>query len=54
MFNKIKNIHGRGDAALIAFAKSTGYEAVTMERRLYNFVTNTLQDAAVPIRRLFK
>ncbi len=44
--------HSRGDAALLAFAQQTGYSAVTGERRLTNFVTHTLQDKTIPIRRL--
>ena len=44
--------HSRGDAALLAFAQQTGYTAVTAERRLTNFVTHTLQDTTIPIRRL--
>ena len=43
---------GRGDAALAAFARVTGFEAVTMERRLTNLLTNTLAQLGVPIRRV--
>ena len=51
-FQAIAGTHGRGDAALLAFAKATGYTAVTMEKRLYNFVTQTLRDPSIPIRRI--
>ena len=43
---------GRGDAALAAFADATRFEAVTMERRLFNFVTQTMRNSTVPIRRI--
>ena len=43
---------GRGDAALAAFAKGTGFEAVTMERRLSNLLIYTLGKLGVPIRRV--
>jgi hypothetical protein len=51
-FAAVVNSQGRGDAALAAFAKATGYEAVTMERRLFNFITLTLKDSTIPIRRI--
>ena len=51
-FGAVVGAHGRGDAALVSFARETGYEAVTMERRLVNYVTQTLRDPAVPIRRI--
>lgn len=43
---------GRGDASLAAFAKVTGFEAVTMERRLTNLLNNTLGQLGVTIRRV--
>ncbi|MEO3767231.1 RHS repeat-associated core domain-containing protein [Streptomyces sp. B8F3] len=44
MFAKVmKSGHSRGDAALVAFARASGIEAVTMEKRLSNFVNMTLQ-----------
>jgi hypothetical protein len=39
----IKQGHSRGDAALVGFARVTGIEAVTMERRLSNVVIHTLK-----------
>lgn len=47
-----RQVVGRGDAALAAFARATGYEALTMERRLYNLLINTLSQLQVPIRRV--
>jgi len=44
--------HGRGDAALAAFARATGYSAVTMEKRIFNFLTQTLRQLNVPIQRI--
>jgi hypothetical protein len=44
--------HGRADAALGAFARETGFEAVTMERRITNFFNLTRPDLQVPIRRV--
>ena len=53
IFKMIKTTtHGRNDAALVAFAKSTGHEAVTMERRLFNYITQTIQRPDIPIRRV--
>jgi RHS repeat-associated protein len=52
IFQKVEPIQGRGDAALGAFAKATGYEAVTMEKRLYNLFTHTWPKLEVPIRRV--
>jgi RHS repeat-associated protein len=51
-FGAIVGAQGRGDAALAAFAKSTGYEAVTMERRLFNYIKYTVKDPSIPIRRI--
>ncbi len=48
----VKAGHGVGDAMLAGYAKATGIEAVTMERRLFNFLTETLAKLAVPIRRI--
>ncbi|KHL91173.1 hypothetical protein QW71_36200 [Paenibacillus sp. IHB B 3415] len=50
VFRSVKTSHGRGDAALGAFAKATGYEAFTYERRLYNHYKHTLPNLGVPIR----
>ncbi|MEJ8307391.1 RHS repeat-associated core domain-containing protein [Saccharibacillus sacchari] len=50
VFKSVKASHGRGDAALGAFAKATGYEAFTYERRLYNHYKHTLPNLGVPIR----
>ena len=44
--------HGRADAALGAFARETGFEAVTMERRITNFFNLTRPELQVPIRRV--
>lgn len=49
-FGSVVGAQGRGDAALAAFARETGIEAVTMDRRLVNFITQTLRDPNVPIR----
>lgn len=43
--------HSPGDATLVAFAKTTGYIAVTGERRLSNLFNNTYQKLGVPIQR---
>jgi hypothetical protein len=51
-FGAVVRAQGRGDAALAAFARETGFEAITMDRRLFNFVTKTLQDPSIPIRRI--
>jgi hypothetical protein len=51
-FLQVAAQQGRGDAALAAFARLTGFEAVTMERRLYNFLTQSLPQLGVPIRRI--
>jgi hypothetical protein len=53
VFQAVKAEQGRGDAALAAFSKATGHEAVTMERRLYNFLTMTRKELGIQIRRLF-
>ncbi|RMI41319.1 hypothetical protein EBN88_11320 [Streptomyces triticirhizae] len=42
VFDAIARTHGRPDAALVAFAHASGMQAVTMERRLTNFVTQSL------------
>ena len=42
--------YGRAEAALAAFAKATGFEAVTLEQRLTNFLTHTHQRLGVPLR----
>ena len=52
VFTRLLAVQGRGDAALVAFAKSTGFFAVTSERRLFNFLTHTLSQLGVPIRRV--
>jgi hypothetical protein len=52
VFQAVVKPHGRGDAALVAFAKTTGYTAVTMDRRLYRFLTHTVPQLQVPIRRV--
>jgi hypothetical protein len=50
VFQAIVVDHGRADAALAAFAKATGFEAVTLEQRLTNFLTHTHQRLGVPLR----
>ncbi|WP_218033748.1 hypothetical protein, partial [Brevibacillus brevis] len=50
VFQAVKSSHGRGDAAIGAFAKATGYEAYTYERRLYNHYKHTVPKLGVPIR----
>src|SRR5438477_81795 len=52
LFRRVAPHQGRGDAALAAFALQTGFEAVTMDGRLYNFLTLTLHGPRVPIRRV--
>lgn len=52
VFSAVAPQQGRADAALVAFARATGYEAVTMERKLVNFIKLTLQDPSIPIRRV--
>ena len=52
-FKAVAGAQGRGDAALVAFAKASGMPAVTMERRLYNYATiNAKIPGGVPIRRV--
>jgi hypothetical protein len=50
VFQAVVVDHGRADAALAAFAKATGFEAVTLEQRLTNFLTHTHQRLGVPLR----
>jgi hypothetical protein len=52
VFGAVAPEQGRNDAALAAFSKATGNEAVTLERRLYNFLTQTRRQLEVQIRRL--
>jgi hypothetical protein len=52
-FLQVAAQQGRDDAALAAFARVTGFEAVTMDRRLYNFLTQTAPQLGVPIRRIY-
>ncbi|MEV4373858.1 polymorphic toxin-type HINT domain-containing protein [Nonomuraea sp. NPDC049637] len=51
-FNAVVGAKGRGDAALVGFAAASGMTAVTMERNLTNFVTQTLRLPGVPLRRV--
>jgi hypothetical protein len=51
-FRRVAPQQGRGDAALAAFARETGYEAVTMDRRLYNYLTRSMPQLGVPVRRI--
>jgi len=51
-FNAVSTAHGRNDGALVAAAKVTGIDAITLEKRLFNYVTQTLQDPSIPIRRI--
>lgn len=51
LFRRMAPHQGRGDAALAAFALQTGFEAVTMDGRLFNFLTLTLRGPRMPIRR---
>lgn len=51
-FKSIVGHQGRGDAALAAFARETGFEALTFEKRLHNFIIHTLRDSTIPLRRL--
>jgi hypothetical protein len=44
--------HGRADAALGAFVRATGYEAVTMERRIANFFNLREPTLGVSMRRI--
>jgi hypothetical protein len=41
-FGVISKTHGRGDAALVSFARAGNFKILTGEKRLPNFVTNTL------------
>ena len=52
VFHQVAGQHGRADAALAAFARVTSYQAITMERRLFHFLTLTRPDLQVPIRRI--
>ncbi len=56
VFSAVRAAQGRGDAALLAFARTTGITAVTMERRLFNYATqgsnSVLRLLPVPIRRV--
>src|SRR3954453_12944254 len=52
LFRRVVPYHGRGDAALAAFALQTGFEAVTMDGRLFNFLALTLRGPRVPVRRV--
>ena len=51
-FDAVVGAQGRGDAALIGFAAATGRTAVTMEKRLTNFVVHTARIPGVNIRRV--
>lgn len=51
-FHIVAPSHGRGDAALAAFARASGYEALTMEKKLVNFLTYTRRERNLLIRRL--
>ncbi len=53
IFSSVKTAQGRGDAALAAFGKATGFEAVTSEKRLYNFLIYTMGQLEVSIRRVY-
>ncbi len=48
-FGSIVGAQGRGDAALAGFARAMGWQALTMDRRLYNYITQTLRDPSIPI-----
>ncbi len=52
VFKKVRKIHGRGDAALAAFSKVTGIDIVTAERRLFNFLTKTMKNLGIRVRRV--
>ncbi len=56
VFRTIVEQQGRGDAALAAFARATGFEAVTANSRLVRLIALTLQSPtrfpAIPIRNL--
>ena len=45
--------HGEADATLAAHAKVTGFDAVTSERRLHQFLTLTMPQLGVPTRRVY-
>ena len=51
-FDSIVAAQGRADAALAAFAKASGLEAVTMDGSLVNFIQMTLRDHSIPITRI--
>ncbi|WP_170154732.1 RHS repeat-associated core domain-containing protein [Lentzea atacamensis] len=51
-FNSLVASHGRGDASLVAFAAATGRTAVTMDKRVYNFVTQTLRLPGISMQRV--
>lgn len=48
----IRGGHSEADAVLAAMARATGREALSGERRLVNFFTNTMAQLGVPIRRI--
>jgi hypothetical protein len=50
----ISQRHGKPDAMLAAFAKFTGYEAVTMEKSIYNHFRYSYPQYKIPIRRVMK
>jgi len=52
VFQAVVLDHGRAEAALAAFAKATGFEAVTLALRLTNFLTHTHLRLRVPLRSL--
>jgi RHS repeat-associated protein len=52
VFEGTVGTHGRADAALGAFARETGFEAVTFEKRITNFYNLTHPKLQVPIRRI--
>ena len=53
VFNAVvKAGHGRADAALGAFSRATGFQALTLEKRISNFFNLSQPQLGVPIRRL--
>lgn len=52
VFDITAPIQGRGDAPLLALSKSLGMDAVTMEKRLFNYSTLLLTPTRASMCRL--
>jgi hypothetical protein len=49
VYNSVQPVMGDADAEFAAIAAGTGYTAYTLDMRLVNFITKTLQRTDVPI-----